>query len=68
MYVLFEDTHTGCHQMSSDLKNAYYHIFQRCVKAKVHDFSAQNDLKISAEVKSKLTMTHFSHLNSKFGM
>jgi len=44
-------------------------FFQRCVKAKVHDFDAQNDLKINAEVKTtELTMTHFSHLNSKFGM
>jgi len=43
-------------------------FFQRCVKAKVHDFDAQNNLKIIAEVKNKLIMTHFSHLNSEFGM
>jgi len=29
-------------------------FFQRCVKAKVHDFDAQNDLKISAEMKTSL--------------
>jgi len=29
-------------------------FFQRCVKAKVHDFDAQNDLKISAKVKTSL--------------
>jgi len=39
--------------MLSDLRNVYYHTFQRCVKAKVHDFDAQNDLKISAGVKKQ---------------
>jgi len=50
-YVLFENPHTGCHQMLSDLRNVYYHAFQRCVKVKVPNFDAQNDLKICTDVK-----------------
>ena len=28
-YVIFENPHTGMHQLSSDLRNVYYHAFSR---------------------------------------
>ena len=67
-HVIFENPHTGCHQMSSNLRNVYYHAFQRCVVRKHHDFYAPNDLKIAGEVKCKLTSIHFMHLKNEFGL
>ena len=66
-FVVFENPHTGYHQMSSDLRNVYYHAFQRCVRAKNHDFIV-SDVKIAAEVKAKLTTTHLWHLKNDFGI
>ena len=67
-YIMFENPHTGCHQMSHDLRNVYYHAFLRCIKLKHCDFYAPRDIQIATEVKCKLTATHFLHLRKEFGL
>ena len=59
-YIVFENPHTGYHP---DWRNAYYYTFQRCVTLKHCDFYV-SDLKIAAEVKSKLITNHFMRLKN----
>lgn len=43
-YVLFENPHTGRHQLSSEHRNVYYHASQRCVVLKFKDFHPRTDI------------------------
>jgi len=50
-YVVFVNPRTGSHQMSSDLRNVYYHAHRRCVEMKHPNFHPATDLKIYNDVK-----------------
>ena len=67
-YVIFENPHTGKHQLSQDLRNVYYHASMMCVAQKNCSFNPTNQLKVSGEVKSKLNAIHLSHLLNEFGL
>ena len=67
-YVLFENPHTGYHQMSRDLRNVYYHAFRRCLAVKFPNFDALSDIKIGSDIKNKLISCHYSHLKHEFGI
>lgn len=61
--VLFENPHTGMYQMSVDLRNVYYHARLQCVPP-----LQSRKLKISQEVKSKLSKVNFAYLLGEFGL
>ena len=67
-HVLFENPHTGMYQMSADLRNVYYHARLQCVTQKNVHFNPGSALKISQEVKSKLSKVHFAYLLGEFGL
>ena len=65
---MFENPHTGCHQMSHDLWNVYYLAFLRWLKLKHCDFHAPRNIQIVTEVKCKLTATDFLPPRKEFGL
>ena len=67
-YVIFENPHTGKHQMSADLRNVYYHASVGCVTQKFRNFNPKSNVKVSKEVKEKLTAVHFAYLLDEFGL
>ena len=67
-YVIFENPHTGMHQLSSDLRNVYYHASVRCVTQKYSTFNPSTDVKVSREVRAKLSGVHLAHLLIEFGL
>ena len=67
-YVIFENTHTGMHQLFSDLRNVYYHASVRCVTQKHGDFNPSRNVKVGGEVKMKLSRVHLAYLLSEFGL
>ena len=67
-YVVFENPHTGKHQLSSDLRNVYYHTSVGCVTQKFRNFNPNSSVKVSKEVKEKLTAVHFAYLFEEFGL
>ena len=67
-HVLFENPYTGNFQMSKDLRNVYYHTNSSCVRTKYPQFNPQMDLKVSREIRAKLTRAHFQLLLQQFGL
>lgn len=67
-HVLFENPHTGMYQMSVDLRNVYYHANMHCVTQKNVHFNPGSALKISQDVRSKLSKVHFAYLLGEFGL
>ena len=57
-YVIFEIPPTGTHQLSSDLRNVFYHASVRRVTQKHSRFDPKDHVKVSGEVKAKLTTVH----------
>lgn len=66
--VIFENAHTGMHQLSSDLRNVYYHTSVGCVTQKFSTFNPTTDVKVSGEVRAKLTAVHLPHFLNEFGL
>ena len=64
-YVIFENPHTGMHQLSSDLRNVYYHASVGCVTQKYSTFNPTTHVKVSGEVRGKLSVVHLAHLSLK---
>ena len=60
-YVVFENPHTGLHQMSSDLRNVYYHARKECLvkEAKII---------VPHHVRAKLNTVHMHHVMKEFGL
>ena len=67
-YVLFENPRTGMHQMSKDLRNVHYHAKLDCFRQKYPTFQSVTCLKVSGEVRSKLSQIHLGFLLSEFGL
>ena len=67
-HVIFENPHTGMYQLSVGLRNVYHHASVRCITKKNVHFNPENALKISHDVRSKLTRVHFAYLLNKFGL
>jgi len=67
-HVLFENPHTGNFQLSKDLRNVYYHANSYCVRAKYPEFNPQVEVKVSREIKAKLTTNHLHLLLQQFGL
>jgi len=65
-YVMFENPRTGLVQWSRDLRNVYYHANLNCVK--VSKFDPKTELKVSKEIKAKLSEVHFHHIQRQFGL
>ena len=66
--VIFENPHTGMHQLSSDLRNVYNHASVRCVTQEYSTFNPSTDVKVSGEVRAKLSGVHLAHLLTEFGL
>ena len=60
-FVLFENPHTGLHQLSKDLRNVYYHARQQCV-------GEQAKIIVQGDIRAKLNTVHMHHLMHEFGL
>ena len=67
-YIIFENSHTGRHQLSSEHRNVYYHASQRCVLLKFKDFNPRTDVKVSGDIRSQLTAIHLDYIMQEFGL
>ena len=67
-HVVFANPRTGSHQMSSDLRNVYYHDHRRCVEMKYEDSDPETDLKIYSDVKESLSVVHLEYIREEFGV
>ena len=67
-YVMFENPLTGRHQLSTDLRNVYYHALKRCVILKYPNFNPSSDLKVSRVLRSLLSATHLNFIMHEFGL
>ena len=65
-HVLFQNPRTGIWQMSRDLRNTYYHPRLQCIARKHPEFSS-SEIKVSENVKDKLSSTHLKYLTTEFG-
>jgi len=59
-YVVFANPRTDSHQISSDLRNVYYHAHKRCVEIKHPKFDPATDLKIYNDVKNLHSVVHLT--------
>ena len=59
---MFENPHTGRHQLSSEHRNVYYHASQRCILLKFKDFNPRTNVKVSGDIQSQLTATHLDYI------
>ena len=64
-YLLFQNPHTGRWQMSTDLRNTYYHARLSCVATKHPNFSAGE---LQVDVKDSLNLYALNVLRQEFGL
>ena len=60
-FVVFENPHTGLHQLSHDLRNVYYHAQKQCIGEHAR-------IIVPSEVRAKLNSVHMHHLMLEFGL
>ena len=60
-FVVFENPHTGLHQLSHDLRNVYYHAHRQCV-------GEQAKIIVPSDVRARLNSIHMHHLMQEFGL
>ena len=66
--VMFQNPRSGNYQLSKDLRNVYYHANKLCVMAKSPNFNPLTDLKVSKDVRARLTSAHLQLLLDQFGL
>ena len=59
---MFQNPRSGIYQLSKDLRNIYYHANKLCVMAKSPNFNSLTDLKVSKNVRARLTSAHLQLL------
>ena len=67
-HVLFENPHTGLHQLSTEQRNVYYHALQKCVLLKFKNFNPRTQVKVSGDIRNRLTATHLNYIMQEFGL
>ena len=56
------------HQLSSVLRNVYYHPLVGCVTQRYSTFNPTTRVKVSGKVRGKLSVVHLAHLLNAFGL
>ena len=66
-YVLFQNPRNGNWQMSTDLRNTYYHPLFKCID-RSHPGFGSSEICVDGDVREKLNPIHVSHIRGEFGL